>query len=203
MMGIGVVGQDGASLAALLEVVSDPEAAKAKLAEFNAKIEEAKGFLAQAKDVNAENERLVREITEKTDSAFKAQAAKEAELINRENHLVARHQELTSGHQEVATVKGMLQVLEQELAQKALKLTQKEQEGEAAVSKFLANAEKTFADRKMVLEQEYAVLKTKAQQAYDDANAKAILAAETLASALEKKLVIDKRAAALKQAMEG
>src|SRR5882672_7562220 len=126
MMGTSVVGHDGTSLTALLEVVSDPAAAKAKLDEFNAKIDEAKGFLAQAKDVNAENERMVREITERTDAAFKAQAVKEENLLHRENQLAARHQDVSSSHQELLLSKENLQALEQELLQKALDLAQKE-----------------------------------------------------------------------------
>jgi len=203
MMGTSVVGHDGTSLTALLEVVSDPEAAKAKLNEFNAKIEEAKGFLAQAKDVNAENARMVREITERTDAAFKIQADKEKELSHRENQLAARHQDVASSHQELLSSKENLQALEQELIQKALTFAQKEQELEAKVTATLASLEKNFTERKASLEQDYATLKANAQKLFDQASKHAAEAVAANVAAQEQKMAIEKRAAALKQAMEG
>ncbi len=201
-MGMVSQGSDGSSLAALLEVVKDPEAAKAKLAEFNAKIEEAKGFLEQAKNTNAENAQMVKDITEKTDAALRAQAEKEQNLMRRESAITKNLSIIETAKKELQVQTDKLSELQQNTSQKELAVAQAEKDGLAKVANMLAIAEHEVSVRKAAVESDYSARLAAAKKAMEAAIAKDKIASSILDEAEQKKQLYEKRLAAIQQVVQ-
>lgn len=202
MMGMGSGGSDGTSLAALLEVVSDPEAAKTKLAEFNAKIEQAKVIMEQAKAVNDENARMVKDIRAKTDEAFAAQAVKEVELARRESILASNLSSIEGAKKELAELGSRVASDQQNVNQRKRDLERAEQDLLDRAAKATADHEAAVKARKATLDAEHSTRMSAAKKAMDEAIAKDKLATATAIEAEQKKQLYEKRLAVLQETVK-
>jgi chromosome segregation ATPase len=209
MIGLGGSGGGDAgtdSLAALLTVIADPDAAKTRLKELTAKSKEASTFLEQAKAENLKTEALRAEIEPKQaaiESALRLQASKEADLTAREEKhrnnvaaLDARAKALAEG--ELAAV-----VRDKQLGTRENALKQAEFDNVAKIQASLVDLDKTIAARKQQIEDDCAGqigdanrLQARATEALKKAEA-------TLADAVKKQAAYEARLAKLQELAKG
>lgn len=209
MIGLGGSGGSDAgtdSLAALLTVIADPDAAKTRLKELVAKSKEASTFLEQAKAENAKTEALRAEIEPKQaaiESALKSASLKEADLAAREEKhrnnvaaLDARAKALAEG--ELAAV-----VRDKQLGMRENALKQAEFDNTAKIQATLTALDKTVIERKQQIEDDCASQIADANRLQAKA-AEAVKRAEaTLADAVKKQAAYEGRLAKLQELAKG
>ncbi len=197
------------ALASLLQVVSDPAAAKAMLKELNSKSVEIQALLDQVKAQYQNIETMHKEVYTKqvkVDADLKELDAKEGNLRAREADVANKLDSISSREDSFLKAKqGFDQLKKQKEAehgQRELALVKAENDNATKLSTMLADAERNFAARKSALEAEFNSLKNEYASKVASAAEKDKAAAEALVIAEAKKKLYEGRMASLKQLMQ-
>lgn len=163
MIGLGpsAVSSDGiTALLALLQAAADPKAARQVLLELNAKSEEAKGFLQQAKEENLKCEALRSEIEVKQaqlDRTLKEIEDKQADIGKRETSLTFRTSSVECRENDLkistANFQDIQAVANAEHRDRATLLVKAEETHKAKATATFAEIDRIIANRKSELEE--------------------------------------------------
>lgn len=204
------------TLASLLEIVSDPAAAKSTLKELNSKSVEIQNLLDQVKNQYQAIETIHKDVHAKQvkiDSDLKVLDAQQNNLGAREKDLHQKFGSLQAREDSFLKAKQDFDQLkkqkETEHTNRAAVLSKAESDNAAKLSSMIADAEKTLAERKAALEAEFDGLKQEYTAKVDGVaklQAEAVKAHETaktvLTAAEDKKKLYEGRVASLKQLIQ-
>lgn len=200
MITLGSGGGDGGNtLAALLEVVSKPDEAKARLQELVTQAKQAEDLLAQARAVQAQNEQLAIEITNRTEDSLKTIAAKEADLAAREQALANRLAEVDAYEKQLAALKTEIDETKERRMRKYTAAKDALQQQEAAKKEALAKQEEELAARMAEIEAAHQASKADLQKRAEALAATQAAADAKLAEAAKLKESYEEKVAALKK----
>jgi len=204
------------ALASLLEVVSDPAAAKAMLKELNSKSAEIQNLLDQVKLQYQNIEAMHKDVYTnqvKVDASLKELDAKDGNLRAREADVAGKLESLQSREDSFLKAKQSFDQIkkqkETEHAERAAVLSKAESDNAAKLAAMIADAEGAFVERRIALEVDLDKLKEEYKAKVEGADKLHAEAAEahkkvstTLADAEAKKKFYEGRVASLKQLIQ-
>ncbi len=202
MLGIGSVSGSGdaaSALYSLLDLISNPDAARKRLDALVAEAKKAQSLYDQAQATRAFAEQLSKTTATKQIEGQKVldqQAKKEADLKGREQKLADKDVELVRRENELAVAK--VAFVEQS------KTTQEDHEKrERAIQATAAENARALAEQKALLASEHSSKLAAVTAQKSELSKKLAEAEAALAAAEQKKVIYDTRVAALQKAVQG
>ena len=197
------------ALASLLEVVSNPAAAKSALKDLNSKSAEIQALLDQVKNQYQAIDTMHKEVSVKQNvisSGLKEIDTRESDLKKRETDVQAKISSVSSREDSLLKAKQDFDQLqkkkEAEHAARAAALTKAENETAIHLSTVTAATEKQLAERKAAFDAEMTLVRKEFDSKVASATEKDKASAAALAIAEAKKQQYENRMASLKQLMQ-